>query len=299
MDITIKQLGEVVVAALREAGYMESTVGNYQKTIKALGIYAGGVDQLYTVELGAKFAALTTSPRTGKFSAVRRFDYTRLINVGNSYVQAGVVSLAVTRRGGGGPRPESDEFIALNTAWEHDMAERELAVATQDYYGRLARSYLVFLEDQGIMSLADAASVLAFVESLMDRWAKTTLYGIVTNFRPFLKFTDRSDLVDAINLVRARRSHRTPAVLDAADQQLVVTACTTAVVSARDAAITLLALISGPPAIMPPWNRSSRYCKTTCWIANHGQHASSYASRSSPGLNEPTTADADNPGSAG
>ena len=247
MDITIKQLGEVVLAALRQAGYMESTIGNYQKTVKALAAYAGGPDQLYTVELGTEFAAMTTSPRTGKFSAVRRFDYGRFVRVGNSYIETGVVSLAVTKRGGGGPRPVGPEFIALTTAWEHDMAHRGLATETQDYYGRLARSYLVFLEGQDIISVADAdgVSVLAFVESLIGRWAQTTLYGIVTNFRPFLRFTGRADLVDAINMVRARRQVKTPPVVDQADQQLVVTVCATEVVSARDASITLLALVTG------------------------------------------------------
>lgn len=247
MDITIKQLGEVVLAALRQAGYMESTIGNYQKTVKALAAYAGGPDQLYTIGLGTKFAAMTTSPRTGKFSAVRRFDYGRFVRVGNSYLETGVVSLAVTKRGGGGPQPVSSQFVTLNIAWEHDMAHRGLALQTQDYYGRLARSYLVFLENQDIISLAaaDGASVLAFVESLMGRWARTTLYGIVTNFRPFLRFTGRADLVDAINMVRARRQVKTPSVVSQADQQLVVTACATEVVSARDASITLLALVTG------------------------------------------------------
>lgn len=247
MDITIKQLGEVVVSALRDAGYMESTIGNYKKTVKALAEYAGGVDRFYTVELGSQFAAMTTSPRTGEFSAVRRFDYGRFVRVSNSYLETGVVSLAVTKRGGGGPRPVCREFIALAAAWEHDMIQRGLAWQTLDFYGRLARSYLVFLEDQDIVDLADAdgATVLSFVESLMGRWAATTLYGIVTNFRPFLKFTGRSDLVAAINMVRARRQIKTPPVVDQADQQLVVQACATGVVSARDASITLLALVTG------------------------------------------------------
>src|SRR5699024_4173184 len=204
-------------------------------------------DQLYTIELGTKFASMTTSPRTGKFSAVRRFDYGRFVRVGNSYLETGVVSLAVTKRGGGGPRPIGPEFMALPTAWEQDLAHRGLGPETQDYYGRLARSSRLFLEARDLMWLADAdgASVLAFVESLMGRWARTTLYGIVTNFRPFLRFTGRADLVDALNMVRARRQVKTPPVVDQADQQLVVTACATEVVSARDASITLLALMTG------------------------------------------------------
>jgi hypothetical protein len=36
MDTTVSGIGAVVVAELRAAGYMESTVGQYAKTIKAL-----------------------------------------------------------------------------------------------------------------------------------------------------------------------------------------------------------------------------------------------------------------------
>ena len=31
----------------------------------------------------------------------------------------------------------------------------------------------------------------------LDRWAKSSLFWVVSNFRPFLKFTGRTDLVDA------------------------------------------------------------------------------------------------------
>ena len=73
MDTTITGIGAVVVAELRAVGYMESTVGQYGKTIKALTDYAERRDAgFYTPALGAGFASMTTSPRTGRFSAQRR-----------------------------------------------------------------------------------------------------------------------------------------------------------------------------------------------------------------------------------
>ena len=36
----VQQIGEVVIAELRAAGYMESTIGQYQKSIKALSVLA-------------------------------------------------------------------------------------------------------------------------------------------------------------------------------------------------------------------------------------------------------------------
>ena len=84
-------------------------------------------------------------------------------------------------------------FVELDAAWEAEMDRRGLAAATRAAYGRVARSYLVFLERHGIaeFSEADGASVLAFLESLLGRWAKSSLCWLVSNFRPFLKFTGR------------------------------------------------------------------------------------------------------------
>ena len=107
------------------------------------------------------------------------------------------------------------------------MAGRGLAAATREAYGRVARGYLVFLEQRGISGLdgADGGSVLAFLESLLDRWAKSSLFWVVSNFRPFLKFTGRADLVAAVNLAGSRRSRPLIEVLGDAEQRLVVAAC--------------------------------------------------------------------------
>src|SRR2546430_699022 len=197
--------------------------------------------------VGAEFAAMTTSPRTGRFSAERRFAYRRLVTLFDGFLAAGVVDLSVRGRGGGGARPVSDGFTALDVAWEAGMDARGLAPATRAGYGRGARGYLGFLEARGTSGLedADGASVLAVLESLSERWAASSLFWVVSNFRPFLKFSGRTDLVDAVNLSGVRRSHRILPVLTDQDQAKVVRVCARGVVSARDAAITLLALTTG------------------------------------------------------
>ena len=247
MDMTVNGIWSVVVAELRAAGYMESTIGQYEKTIKALASFADESGSGYTVPLGAAFAAMTVSPRTGRVSAQRRFDYGRLVTVFDGYVRTGRVDLVIRTRGGGGARPETSEFIALAAAWEADMAERGLAPATRDAYGRVARGYLVFLEAHGISCLSEAegSSVLGFLKSLSGRWARSSLFWLVSNFRPFLKYTGRTDLVDAAGLAGIKRSHAIVPMLSDHDQGLVLQACALGTVSARDAAITLLALTTG------------------------------------------------------
>jgi len=247
MDTTVTGIASVVVAELRSAGYMESTIGQYEKTVKALTNFAGERGGTYTPSLGAQFASMTVSPRTGRFSAQRRLDYGRLVRVFDSYVATGRVDLAARKRGGGGAHPESGEFTALAAAWEADMADRGLAPATRDGYGRVARSYLVFLESCGVRCFGDAdgASVLGFLESLSGGWARSSLFWVVSNFRPFLKFTGRADLAEAAGMAGVKRSHAILPVLSDDDERLVVQACASGTVSARDAAITLLALTTG------------------------------------------------------
>ena len=68
VDTTVAGIGSVVVAELRAAGYMESTIGQYRKSIKALACFVGEGPGGYTPALGAAFASMTTSPRTGRFT---------------------------------------------------------------------------------------------------------------------------------------------------------------------------------------------------------------------------------------
>ena len=247
MDTTVIGIGAVVVGELRVARYAESTIGQYRKTIKALADFVAERGGVYTGRLGGEFASMTVSPRTGRFSAQRRFDYRRLVGVFDSYVETGRVDLATRKRGGGGPRPQSAEFVGLIAWWEADMDDRGLAPATRDAYGRVARGYLVFLESRGIDCLGDAdgASVLGFLESLLDRWAPSSLFWVVSNFRAFLVFTGRRDLVDAAGMAGVRRSHPILPVLSDEVERQVLGACASGELTARDAAITLLALTTG------------------------------------------------------
>ena len=247
MELTVDRLGAVVVDALRAAGYMESTIGQYGKSIRYLSAFAADRGGVYSPALGAAFAAGTTSPRTGRFSAQRRFDYGRLVWLLDGYLATGSVDVSVRGRGGGGPRPSGAGFRALDAAWEADMGARGLAQATCSAYGRTAREFMVFLESRGVDDLdrADGGAVLEFLASLSDRWAATSMFWVVSNFRPFLRFCGREDLIAAVGLAGARRAHRIVAVLDDATVSMVVDACAARKVTARDAAITLLALATG------------------------------------------------------
>ena len=60
---------------------MRSTIGQYEKSIKALACFGEERGGVYAPALGAAFASMTISPRTRRFSAQRSFDFRRLVDV--------------------------------------------------------------------------------------------------------------------------------------------------------------------------------------------------------------------------
>ena len=251
MEHSVPELGDIVIAALRDANYQESTITNYQKTITKLTTYIDTHGGVYTPELGNRFAGLTTSPQTGKFSAQRHFDFSRLIHLVNTYLETSTIVLSHRTRGGGGRWPTSHDLADRYTEYETHIRQRGLADATIDDYARTTRSYLVFLEGQSITTLdaATADTVPAHFDSLLARWKSTSFPWVVSNLRPFFKYSPRPDLIAALCLINATRNHAViPALTDQQCQQ-VIAECQKPSTPARNAAITLLALTTGLRAI--------------------------------------------------
>ena len=143
METMIREIGERVIAALEAAEYAELTIGNYRKRIRLLELFSRECGGAYTAGLGAEFAGMTTSPRTGKFSAQRCRDFNRLVAVFDSYLLTGQVDLSVKRRGSTRALPQSQEFAATLAAWSEEIEQRGLAAETRNGYARMAGDYLL------------------------------------------------------------------------------------------------------------------------------------------------------------
>lgn len=151
-ETTVGHVAGEVVRALYGAGYMESTIGQYRKSIRALERYAGGPDAVYTRGLGAGFAASTFSERTGGFSRQRWFDYGRLARLCDSYLRSGSVDLGKWRRSRLA-EPVVPGLAVVMERWEAYLAGSGLASATVGHYRRMAGLFLTWLESHGVVSL--------------------------------------------------------------------------------------------------------------------------------------------------
>ncbi len=248
MDMQLDSVLDAVVDAERGAHYMESTIGQTKIAIRAMKSFAAERGQSeYTKEFGAEFASLTTSPKTGKFSLRRKRLFGRLSRLCDSYIETGTVDLSVAKRARQATF-SSAEFAEVHRAWTVDMDARGLARNTKDYYGRLAAEYLGYLERSGIASLSGAGpeTILGFLMHLRSgSWSGTSMHHLVTNFRPFIKYLGREDLLAAFSAVRAKRRAKILPVLEAAEQEAIASACCSGEVSRRDAAVTLLCMTTG------------------------------------------------------
>ena len=248
MVYRVATLAEVVIQALINAQYAESTIGQYKKTIKAIGVFVEANDGIYTKNLGFKFASMTTSSKTGKFSKQREYERGRLVRLFDSFVDSGVIDLSVYKPEKHKEVLTSIEFKRILVSWRVDMEQRELAKSTMHYYGCLANKYLLFLErnDTKTLNAAKASTVHEFLFSLIDgEWVNTSMYSLTSNFRPFLKFLGKNDLVCAANMIKATRHRNIIPCIDKSDERKVIDTCCNGLVSSRDAAITLLALLTG------------------------------------------------------
>jgi integrase len=243
-SIAVETIFDAVAAEMRATSYDEATIRIYERYFRQLAASVDG--GIYTHDAGARFARMRSGPKTKRYCDNVKVFRKRIIRIADTFAEIGIVDLSMSRRGDV-RMPSSPQFRQLFDEWGLDMRKRELAQSTCDYYGRLAREYLLFLEKKDIFSLedADGLTVFEFLKALRRSWKKTSTYGIVTNFRPFLRFTGHQRLVDAINMVNARRTHDIVPVLDDKDEEAIAAVCCNRLVSARDGAITLLALTTG------------------------------------------------------
>ena len=154
-ETTVGHVAGEVVRALYGAGYMESTIGQYRKSIRALERYAGGPDAVYTRGLGAGFAASTFSERTGGFSRQRWFDYGRLARLCDSYLRSGSVDLGKWRRSRLA-EPVVPGLAVVMERWEAYLAGSGLASATVGHYRRMAGLFLTWLESHGVVCISSS-----------------------------------------------------------------------------------------------------------------------------------------------
>ena len=110
--MNIDTICALCIEALRNAGYNESTVFNYQGVIRRFKAFCKAKNvQEYTTKLGKLYADDVISRKTGKFSQNRYHTQGRFIRLINSYIRDGQFDFNVAARGKVLPDNEKHKVI--------------------------------------------------------------------------------------------------------------------------------------------------------------------------------------------
>ena len=244
MDTLISSVCELAIEMMRASGYMESTIGQYRKYFRYLE--SACEDGVYDQEAASAWVA-ERKPGGGAYSANVVGAKKRVADIVGVYWATGRIDLSVRNWAPCQSMPEAEQLLEALFGYDRDNHARGLARGTRDYYWRLAREFAVFLESEGVERLDDVTphDVLGFLSYILGCWPGTDGQHLVSNFRPFLKYMGRQDLIDALRLAALPKRRGIVQTLDDADEEAVALACCNRLVPARDAAITLLALTTG------------------------------------------------------
>lgn len=249
VSVPVEEVTAAIVAKLRSAGYMESTVGLQGREARRLvrWCHEHG-DGQYTAELGARFAAAVVSPLTGEFSRQRYQSFGRLSRLADGYLLTGEVDLsAVSRTRGTKPMPQSSQLLGLLRSWAQDLLDRQRSAEYRRQSWDMTRRFLVFAEGRGHASLEEitSADVGDFLAEIAVTYPKDGGRTAISVFRPFVKYTGRSSWIAAGSMFRIPRRRAILEPLTASETAAVFDHLASGSVTARDRAVVLLSLTSG------------------------------------------------------
>lgn len=242
----IETICNLLIEALSEAGYNESTIFNYKGFIRRFKAFAQkrGASE-YTPELGQAYAEDVISQKTGKFSKQRYFYNGRLSRLLTSYYNTGIFDISAMKRGR--REPESEVYKALYHEYDAFLRDRYSNENTVLFYEYEVFCLFKYLESVGIYEVESVSApvVVDYLKTMKQNRQRAVLCGL----RLYFTYTDRNDLFSVVDGMHAYRSKRIIPILDDEEVAKIAEVIHDGSVSSRDAAIVLFGLTTGIRAI--------------------------------------------------
>jgi hypothetical protein len=190
MRVSISTATEAVMEALVKAQYAPGTLLEYEKAFRRLAVFGEqeGSSE-YTLELGTRFASDITGKRTGRECEYFRKKHGRCIRLIDSYISTGKVDLGMIKKTER-HLPGTGVYRDLLEGFIDNLFSCGLADSTINSYGNLACGYLIYLENEGCLAVAEAtpATISGYLLDLRQRWQASTMWSAIISFRPFLHY---------------------------------------------------------------------------------------------------------------
>lgn len=238
----IKEICDLLIIALEDAGYSESTIFNYRGVIRRFKKFCEkeGVTE-YDQDIGQKYADDVISIVTGKFSTQRYHTQGRFIRLLNSLYINGEFDFSTMKRGKQAPNnPAALSVYDKYCAFLAQNYDNENTIHFYEYGMCYLLQYLGKRGHVDINSLTSCIVIQYIADCKQERQRE-----VLCELRSIFKFLGRDDLTEAIAGIHAPRIKRIIPVLTDEECERINDVIKSREVSFRDAAIIYLGLSCG------------------------------------------------------
>lgn len=233
----------LLIDALKDAGYKESTIFNYRGVVRRFKTFCKEHNETeYSYEIGKLYADDVISPKTGKFSKERYYFQGRFIRLINSYVCTGQFDFSVTTRTR--VQPSGKYYRKVYSDYCSYLRGKYNNENTQHFYEYGMYSFLSYLENGG-----DTCSLESLTTSIVLDYIKSSKperqREILCELRNIFRYLGREDLLMALSGIHAPRYHRIIPTLEQGEQERIKSVTEDDKTPLRDAAMILLGLSTG------------------------------------------------------
>lgn len=244
--MTIETICNLLLDALTEAGFNESTICNYKGVIRRFKIFCNEREVTdYTPEIGQAYADDVISKKTRKYSTQRYYSQGRFARLLTSYYNTGRFDLAVVKRGR--QEPSNDALKVLYREYETNLRKQYSNENTVLFYAYEVFCLFKYLESVRIHEIKDitASTIVDYIKTTKQNRQRAILCGL----RLYFTYVGRQDLFAIVDGMHAYRTKRIIPLLNDNEIQEITDVIQSGVVSSRDAAIVLFGLTTGIRAI--------------------------------------------------
>jgi len=233
----------LLINALKDAGYNDSTIFNYQGVVRRFKAFCKEHDVTeYSYEIGKLYADSVISPKTGKFSKSRYHLQGRFIRLIDSYIRTGQFVFSTTSRSR--VQPENEYYRKVYTDYCSYLEGEYENENTRHFYEYGMYAFLSFIEKKrDVVQLEDLTASI-FIDYIKHSKPERQR-GILCELRKICRYLERNDLLVALSGIHAPRHHRIIPVLEEEEQERIKTVTDDDATPLRDSAMILLGLSTG------------------------------------------------------
>lgn len=240
--MNIETICAACIKGIRNTGYNESTIFNYEGVIRRFKIFCKekGITE-YSYDIGKLFADDVISKKTGKFSLNRYHTQGRFISLIDSYFNTDEFDFSMRRKGRVSPDNSCHKFIYEE--YQNYLHSVYNNANTIHFYEYGMYCLLQFLNNHNITDLKQLKADIIF--QYIKETKLTRQREVLSELRGIFRYLKKPDLLTCIRGIHAPRIKRIIPTLTDAENQNIKNAMEDGKVTLRDTAIVIMGLSCG------------------------------------------------------